>query len=504
MLKQVLLIPLMMTLLHSSPLWLPKDASSHRHAEVTAIPAERKAVVAELEGPAVINHIWITAQCEIPEIYGLMILRIWWDEEKEPSVEVPLGDFFAMGFGKQRKFKSLMAEMIPSHNLETADHSSLNCWWEMPFRKSCRIEIENRGKRTISMFFIQLDYEKPKSLPEDTLYFHAQYRRENPVKRGAPYTILYTEGKGEYVGTVMNYHLLEPGAWVEGGNTFYIDGEEKPSMPGTGGEDYFGHAWGFRLEENALYHGTSYGPVDQKMTAYRWHVPDPIHFKKSIRATMLAHGWDVGDREDDYSSVAFWYQDEPHAKFPALPPVDYDYLEVADIYRRSAEDAFEIQLNKIPFEGRNLSLKAEDYAESGHFQPDQAGRMALDGDPKTKWCDVENPQKHWLAVDLGEECEVEGFVLKNPGFIGDLPAFDVAEYRIEKGESLKGPWETLYKGENSQGRGEDGLTTSSLNVISLEKPVKGQFFRLLVTKGSFLDPVARIQEFEIWGECNRE
>lgn len=487
--------------LQNDPLWRPSESTSHRLANVTSISFEKNETVAEIEGPGIIRHIWITVKCEIPQIHGLLILRIWWDDEKTPSVEVPLGDFFGIGFGKEKPLKSLMLEVFPAGG---EHHASLNCYWEMPFRKSARIEIENKGKRTVSMFFIQLDYEKPHSLPEDTLYFHAQYRRENPVALHRPYTILEAKGTGNYVGTILNYHLLGPGAWVEGGQSFYIDGEKEPSLPGTGGEDYFGHAWGFRFENNALFHGTSFGITDNKMTAYRFHVPDPVRFKKSIRAEMRCHGWDVGDRRDDYSSVALWYQGEPHAPFPPLPEPDYDLLELAEIYRKSPGELLKEKEKKIKFTGENLALNAKNWKESGHNDLDQSGDYAFDGDPFTKWCEVKNPDEHWLALDLGAPSIIEGFVLKNPGLIGDSPGFDVARFRIEKGETLEGPWKTVYRGTNTQERDENGEAKSSLNVIPMEKPLEARFIRLFITKSCFLDPFARIQEFEIWGKYKND
>ncbi len=228
-------------------------------------------MVAELEGPAVINHIWITVKSIVPPIQGMLVLRVWWDGEEQPSGEVPLGDFFGVGFGKERTLKTARVEMFPAGG---EHHSALNSYLEMPFRRSARFEIENRSHASVTMFFIQIDYEKSQALPEDTLYFHAQYRRENPVRLHVPYTILEATGQGQYVGTIMNYHLLGPGAWVEGGQSFYIDGEAEPSLPGTGAEAYFGHGWGFRFEESALLHGTSFGrPEENKMTAYRFHLP---------------------------------------------------------------------------------------------------------------------------------------------------------------------------------------------------------------------------------------
>ncbi len=479
------------------PLYLASDSASFRHSRVLGIPMGQKAVVAELQGPAIINHIWITTKSVIPQIQGLLLLRIFWDGEDSPSVEAPLGDFFGVGFGRERHLRSLMVEMDPAGGEQ---RSALNSWWKMPFQKSAVIEIENRSLRSVSMFFIQVDYEKMPALPQDLLYFHAQYRRENPVILHKAYTILEAKGRGNYAGTIMNYHLLGPGAWVEGGQDFFIDGEESPSLPGTGAEDYFGHAWGFRAETNAPLHGTSFGPENNKMTAYRFHIPDPVRFKKSIRATMKCHGWDVQDRQDDYSSVALWYQTEPHDPFPKLPPVDYDLLEVPDIFRKDPMDMIREKLRALPFMGGNLALKTKDYRESGHFELDQDGSKAFDNDIGTKWCEVQHPNAHWLAFDLGQPSSIEGFVIISPSAMGDTPGFDLLGFSIEKGGSLDGPWENIITYKVPQ---DDRASTDSRTAvlpIPLQKPQTARYIRLFITDSCALDAICRIQEFQVWGK----
>ncbi len=484
--------------IYSEQIYKVTDNTSHRLTKVFGIPMNSKYNVGELEGPGVINHIWITAKCVIPQIQGMLILRIWWNNESNPSVEVPLGDFFGVGFGKERKFKSAMVEMLPA-GLE--EHSALNSYWKMPFKKSARIEIENKSNRSVTMFFIQIDYEKTEKMEDNVMNFHAQYRRENPVKLHHPYTILEAKGKGKYVGTILNYHLLGPGAWVEGAQEFFIDGEKTPSLPGTGSEDYFGHAWGFKFEDNALYHGTSFGPTDNKMTAYRFHIPDPVNFTKSITATIKCHGWDVQDREDDYSSVALWYQIEPHDKFPPFPDIDYEYLEVQDEYRKNPLQILNEKRKNINFDGENLSLKIKEYKESGHFEIDGLGARAFDGDIGTKWCEIENPDKHWLAVDLGEEYNISGFIIINPSAAGDSPGFDTIGFRIEKGYSLDKKWETIVdKNIKSDINNSESKIDTSLIVIKTEQKIKARYLRLYIYKSCLLDSICRIQEFEIWGK----
>lgn len=509
------LILILVSLLSGNPLlwgnpgdavYLTGNGQCRREARVLGIPSKAKAVVGDMEGPAVIRHIWMTAQSDIPQIQALLVLRVYWDDEKTPSIEVPLGDFFGVGFGRERKLKSAMVEMFPAGG---ENHSALNCYWPMPFFKKAQFTIENRSERSVSLFFFQADYERFPALPENAALFHAQWRRENPVRKGVPYTILEAQGEGHYVGTIMNYHLLSAGAWVEGGNDIYIDDDTSPTLPGTGAEDYFGYAWGFRTEENALFHGTSFGPEENRMTAYRFHIPDPIRFKNSIRVVMRCHGYDVGDRQDDYSSVALWYQKEPHAPFPKLPSADYNDLGVEEKFRISAPEAMKKMMPSPP-EGKNLSLSCKEWRESGHNDPDQTGAMALDGNPQTKWCEVSHPDDHWLAIDLGREYDITGFILKNPSFIGDATGFDVVSFSIDAGATLEGPWKTIAEVDRLKA-GEKSEEPSAFQFIKLsdsakalamagKESVRAQCIRLHVTKSCLFDSVARIHEFEVWGK----
>jgi hypothetical protein len=288
---------------------------AQRARNVVDIPPGTVVELADLKGPGVIRHIWITAREGGDRLYKDLVLRMYWDGEPHPSVEVPLGDFFTVGWGEERDVASLVVEMIPAI---LPNHAALNCWWPMPF-ETARIEIEHQGSEPVQLFFWIINWERVAALPADCGRFHAQWNRQNPVPRGGPYVILEAEGRGRYAGTIMNYHLLEPGSWVEGGELIYIDGDDRPTLEGTGAEDYMGLAWGFRPDHKLLFHGTSFGPVIDRMSAYRFHILDPIRFQKSIRVTMRCHGWDVQARSDDYSSVALWYQTEPHRPFPTLP-----------------------------------------------------------------------------------------------------------------------------------------------------------------------------------------
>jgi hypothetical protein len=277
----------------------------------------------DADGPGVITHIWMTFLGPEPQDWAPngaanhqeMLLRIYWDDSSKPAVEAPVGDFFANCFGKRSQVIS-----VP---VVVEDADSYNCFWRMPFRKSARIEIINQSTKPISLLYYNIDWIKHDSLPEDTPYFHAQYRQEFPVKKGSDYVILDTKGKGHYVGTVLAVRTRSPAWFGEGDEKIYIDGEQKASIWGTGTEDYFLSAWGLKTTSTP-YFGVPYfdqwGIVGCHTSAYRWHIADPIVFNTGIKVTLEHFGWIAPDenpenkstswneREDDYSSVAFWYQ----------------------------------------------------------------------------------------------------------------------------------------------------------------------------------------------------
>lgn len=291
-------------------------------------------VLMDEKGPGVITHFWMTflgpeKQAWAPQgsaTHQDMLLRIYWDGEKKPSVEAPVGDFFANSFGKRSQVIS-----IP---VMVEDGDSYNCFWPMPFRKSARIEIINQGTQNVNLLYYNVDWIKKDSLEKDTPYFHAQYRQEYPVVSGKDYTILETTGRGHYVGTVLSVRTRSPSWFGEGDEKIYIDGETQPSIWGTGTEDYFLSAWGLKTTSTP-YAGTPYfdqwGIVGGHTSAYRWHLADPMVFQKGIKVTMEHFGWISSDenpeqkthswneREDDFSSVAFWYQTGP-STFSARAP----------------------------------------------------------------------------------------------------------------------------------------------------------------------------------------
>ena len=285
--------------------------------------------IANLEGPGMINHIWSTMV--IGELFHprLLVIRMYWDGSEHPSVEVPLGDFFGVGFGLERDLYSMPIN-IGSHG------RARNCYWKMPFYKSARITITNEGSTSVAPFFWYVDWQQYKSLPKDTAYFHAMYRQEFPTKPGN-YVIADIQGEGQYVGTLLNIDQKQGAWWGEGDDFFFIDGEKEPSLRGTGSEDYLCDAWGVRLAAYPEFGTTIYenNAPNSRTSSYRWHISDPISFDKSLRfeiehkgvvydedGELITH---FGERVDDFSSVAFWYQNTIHKAFPPLPAA-YDRI----------------------------------------------------------------------------------------------------------------------------------------------------------------------------------
>ena len=279
------------------------------------IPAGGTAVLADLKGPGAIHHIWVTIAAE-PFYARKLVLRAYWDGETAPSIEAPIGDFFGVGHGLDRNFASLPITC-------SSEGRGRNCYWYMPFGRSARVTVTNEGREEVPAFYYYVDYRELPSLPADTPYFHAQYRQEFPCPPGRNYVFLEAEGRGHYVGCNLSVLQRAMGWWGEGDDQIYIDGESFPSLHGTGSEDYFSDGWGMRVAQS-LFYGCPLQEEDfqagSKATVYRFHIPDPITFRKSIRVT-IEHGH-ANDRSDFYSSTAYWYQSEPHKPFPALPSAE--------------------------------------------------------------------------------------------------------------------------------------------------------------------------------------
>ncbi len=322
------------------------------NADARPIEPGETLVLGDLEGPGVISHIWCTVGAYDPFYPRSLVLRITYDDLERPSVEVPLGDFFGVGHGAQVDFTSKVVSTSSFGRART-------CYWRMPFHERALVTVTNESKEhRVGSFYFYLDWEKHESLPEDTVYFHAQYRQETPAKPGN-YVILDTKGRGHYVGTVYSAHQMELGWFGEGDDFFYIDGEDYPSLLGTGTEDYFCDAWGFR-QFSRPYYGVSlwegYFPGD-RVTAYRWHLPDPIPFKESLYfeiehrgsvfTDLAEHLGQFIERSDWLSSVAFWYQTPAVGISEPIAPVEeriapYRVFEASELtFRATPEDAVE-------------------------------------------------------------------------------------------------------------------------------------------------------------------
>jgi len=292
----------------------------------------------DANGPGMLTHIWITVASPEADHLKKLVLRIYWDHETTPSVEAPLGDFFGLGLGEYHRWESEL--------LSVGSDKALNSFFFMPFQKHARITVSNEGQQKVDAFYFNLDYRAySEALPRGTLYFHAQFRQAQPnhgwtsdwQNNGDPkvdrktnldgkenYLWLDARGRGQFVGVAMSVLQNQDGWWGEGDDMFFIDGEARPSIAGTGSEDYFLGAWDFGGHPffYRLYGAPVVGEerAGGKSSVYRFHLDSPITFTKSIRAT-IEHGH-ANHRSDNFYSVAYWYQSEPHATFPVLPSVD--------------------------------------------------------------------------------------------------------------------------------------------------------------------------------------
>ncbi len=355
------------------------DPNIDANGDGTSPASGETVVVAELDGPGVIKHIWCTAASLNPLIGRAMVLRIYWDGAERPSVEVPLGDFFGVGHGATKSFQSLPVG-VSSYG------RSRNCFWRMPFRKHAKITVTNESEPRFgpAAFYYYVDWEQVDELPEDSLYFHARYRQQTPAQPG-DHVLLETEGRGHYAGTVYSAHQTRTGWFGEGDDRFAIDGESVPSIQGTGTEDYFGDAWGFR-EFAGPYYGVSLyeGPMlGDRVTAYRWHVEDPIRFSKSLKFSIEHRGSvfteegkqlsSSGQREDWVSSVAMWYQTPVATWDEELPPAKERVAPYQIVL--ASELAFEAKPDKTKksFEGITFRPEVPDGTIQFDFEVEKAG-----------------------------------------------------------------------------------------------------------------------------------
>jgi hypothetical protein len=292
------------------------------------IGAGKTFTIADIDGPGAVQQIWMTPTGQ----WRLSILRIYWDDQEFPSVEAPVGDFFASGWGGYSQINSLAVCMNPG--------SAFNCYWEMPFRKHCRITMENTDTEAMTLFY-QVNYTLTE-VPANLGYFHASFRRVNPLPYKEVYTILDgVQGQGHYVGTYLAWGVHNNGWWGEGEIKFYMDGDQWPTICGTGLEDYFCGSYDFSINGRYVPYTTPYSGLSviipdgthnsqQRFSLYRWHIADPIRFETDLKVTIQALGWRSHGKflplQDDIASVAYWYQTLPGKPFAPLPR--REYLEI--------------------------------------------------------------------------------------------------------------------------------------------------------------------------------
>ena len=310
--------------------------------------------MADLKGAGCIRHIWIVASRVESDHLRKLVFRAYWDGQSNPSIESPLGDFFGVGHARVSNYWSLPLNIVTGGEAQAINQAGFNCFFPMPFAKGARLTIENQGSEEVGAILHYVDYEEYDALPDDALRFHAQWRRQNPTEATVDlgdrsnvwdilwkrlnrdlsknYLILEATGRGHHVGCNLSVDHIDPmpgeGWYGEGDDSFWIDGEEQPSMTGSGTEDYFCAAMTYPGGQHSTpYHGLSYaggptkgpGRFSGKWTMYRFHIEDPVMFNKSIKFS-IEHGHD-NVHANDYSSVAYWYQTLPHKPFPPLVPV---------------------------------------------------------------------------------------------------------------------------------------------------------------------------------------
>jgi len=450
----------------NNPDWNSNDDSKR------PIPGET-VVLADFNGPGEITHLWMTIA---DNEYGwprLLRLRVYYDGSKVPSVDVPVGDFFAVGNGFEAEVESLMVR-------NSSDGRARNCYWPMPFRKSCKITVTNEGRRRVSMLYYHVDWNKVPSLPAHTRYFHARYRQALPAPAdGSNYEFLNVQGRGHYVGTVMSVVQAEAGWFGEGDDFFWVDGQ-RPSIEGTGSEDYFNDAWGLHVNDGPHYgvtvaEGTGHG---SRMTAYRWHLVDPIPFTKSLKAEIEHRGWTYksdgavksafGERTDLISSVAFWYQegiarDQPHVPYGSarLPQGNALQIEVEKSLTECKAEGGKASLSPelfwskdvILFEAAGKGSKIEvpfEVVEDGDYELYTEVAQASDYGIYTVLLDGKPPQapqlEHEPGADIRPQTQFDGWAPET--YVG--LAHQVGWVRLAKGQHTL-TFECLGKQEASSG-----------------------------------------------------
>ncbi len=347
------------------------------------------ATLADIDGPGMIHHIWMTIMHKDPGHLKKVVLRFYWDGEEHPSVEAPIGDFFCLGTGD-------VIYEVNSLPVQVGSFKGMNCFWPMPFKRHARITAENQSDIECYALFYYVDYRKGLELPEETPTFHAWYNQRYPADATQDYVILEAEGKGHYVGTNVSILLNVSGWWGEGDDKIYIDGATTPTLKGTGSEDYFGGAWCYKNEFSGPFLGAPMISGEKRFTrgspwdVYRFHVADPITFQKSIKVQMETGADPAPGKENvryplrnHHASVAYWYQTEPHRPFPPLPPAPQRVPHLLPLETDAASSIKEGELMPVAASSEaGLSIRMQNLGDawSGQLQKwlqfTQAGQWA--------------------------------------------------------------------------------------------------------------------------------
>ena len=416
--------------------------------------------LADLAGPGVITHLWVTVAANEYGWPRLLRLRVYYDGSATPGVDCPLGDFFGVGLGLERPIESLMVR-------DSSSGRSRNSYWQMPFGKRIRITVTNEGRRRVSNLYFHVDWKKVAALPPGTAYFHARYRQALPTEPGQPYEILSVRGRGHYVGTVFSVVQNEAGWFGEGDERFYADGVTTPDIEGTGTEDYFNDAWSFRVA-TGFYTGVPVADgtgVGARMSAYRWHVVDPVPFRTSLKLDIEHRGWTYNpdgsvrsafeERRDLFSSVAFWYQDgiasdQPEVPYGSrrLPIGNARQIEVEDRAANATAEAGTISVQKDVFWSKDLLFFEAKGAGSKVTVPFD---VAEDGRYEIVAQLAHSPDYGAYTVELDGQATASATALEhepgaNAGAAGRIDAYFTETYVAE--DHLIG-WAQLGKGRHT-------------------------------------------------------
>lgn len=298
---------------------------NHNNGDSRPIEPGQTITLGEIHGPGSIEHMWMTIAAQDKDALRELVLRVYWDGSNTPAVECPVGDFFAQGPGEYVEFHSAPVSV--------GGQMALNCYWPMPFRSGARFTVTNEGTGKVYALYYNIDYREEKSPEKNLLYFHTQYKTAFPAKPGSPVTICKAEGHGQYVGTVVTVLANSDGWWGEGNDLWHIDGSVQPTIEGTGTEDYFCGAWDFghafqtpyfgvTWYDNAKFGGEKRGIQN---TAYRWHIPDPVVFQKSLLFQLQMGRNGVSEQRspltNSYTTVGFYYIGHPQADQGPIPPL---------------------------------------------------------------------------------------------------------------------------------------------------------------------------------------